>query len=137
MFLRRKGHQMINTQKLTVLFALLFALVFTSVSCSLSKGSIVIMEKPYGSCFDISLNTWSAKDTCRMSLNKGDEIQVEVVRGSGDVSLSIRGRDGGEVYSGNGLESGTFTVSVSSTGEYIVQINGHKATGRILLKKLP
>ncbi|MHC1696409.1 MAG: hypothetical protein AB9835_14320 [Eubacteriales bacterium] len=72
-----------------------------------------------------------------MSLNKGDEIQVEVVRESGDVSLSIRERDGGEVYSGNGLESGTFTVSVSGTGEYIVQINGHKATGRILLKKLP
>lgn len=78
---------------------------------------------------------WSSKNKCELSLNKGDVLQIEVVREDGEVGLTIRGENGTEPYTGNIRESIEFTVTVSETGTYTAYITGKNATGKITVKK--
>lgn len=119
-----------------IILQMVVALVLAFSACSATKGSIVINEKPFGAQFDIAFNEWSGHNKCQMSLNKGDEIQVEIVRESGEVSLAIRGKTGSEPYMGNHFDSGTFTVTVPGTDGYVIQLSGDKATGKIVLTNL-
>ena len=119
-----------------IILPMVVAVVLAFTACSATKGSIVINEKPFGAQFDITFNEWSGQNKCQMSLNKGDEIQVEIIRESGEVSLAIRGKNGSEPYMGNQFDSGTFTVTVPETDGYVIQLSGNNATAKIILTNL-
>lgn len=112
------------------------AVVLAFTACTATKGSIVINEKPFGTQFDISFNEWSAQNKCEMLLGKGEVIQVEIARDSGEISLTIRGKNGSEPYAGTNLDAGTFTVTAPETDGYLIQLSGNKATGKIVLTNL-
>ena len=78
---------------------------------------------------------WNSKDKCKLYLNEGDELQVEVVHEVGEIDLTIIGKNGSEPYTGNNLESIAFTVAVSETDEYEIRITGKNATGKVTVKK--
>ncbi|HRC80422.1 MAG TPA: hypothetical protein PLF27_03450 [Sedimentibacter sp.] len=120
-----------------IVFLPLFIAVLMVISaCTATKGSIVILENPNGSGFTMDFKDWSSQNKCELSLVKGDEIQVEVACKYGEIVLLINGKKGSEPYMGNGLKSCRFTVTVSETDEYVIQVTGKNASGKITVKKI-
>lgn len=119
-----------------IFLPLVIAIIIAILSCSATKGSILILENPNGKDFTIDFKEWSAKNKCELSLNRGDVLQIEVARESGEINLTLSGKNGSEPYTGNDLQTGIFTVAVSEKDEYVLQITGKEATGKISVKNL-
>ncbi|NLA83801.1 MAG: hypothetical protein GX854_04575 [Clostridiales bacterium] len=115
-----------------IIFLPLFigVLIFIS-ACTAPKGSIVIRDNPNGTGLTMDFKDWSLKDRRELSLNKGDVLQIEVACESGEIDLVISGENGSEPYRGNSLKSILFTVTLSETDKYFIQITGKKATGKV------
>jgi len=118
-----------------VFLPLFIAIIIVISNYSASKGSIVILEDPDGTGFKVNFKEWSSKNQCKLSLNEGDVLQVEVDREVGEIDLAISGKNGSKPYTGNNLESVFFTVTVPETDEYEIRITGKKATGKITIKE--
>lgn len=127
---------MIHRIRLIVFLPLVIAILMAIPACTASKGSIVILENPNGKGFTMDFKDWSSKDKCELSLNKGDVLQIKVVREAGEIALAVSGKNGNEPYTGNNLESGLFTVTVSETDNYEIRITGKRATGNITVKNV-
>ena len=119
-----------------IFLPLVIAIIVTISACSAPKNSIVILENPNGTGFIMDFKEWSSKNKCELSLNKGDVLQIEVVREDGKIALMISGKNGSEPYTGNNLESGVFTVTVSETDKYAIRITGKNATGKVMVKNV-
>jgi hypothetical protein len=120
-----------------IVYILIFAsILLTLNACSPTKGSIIIKENISGTGCEIEFSEWSGENKCELSLNKKDELQVVVSCTSGDIALSIRGKNGSEAYTGNGLDTITFTVKVPEADQYVIAINGRNATGSIEINNL-
>lgn len=105
-------------------------------ACSPQKGSIMIFESTNGTECTMEFKEWSAQNKCELSLGKNDELQIETSCENGEVSLSVKGKNGSRPYTGNNLGSGTFTVTVPQTDEYIITITGKNATGSLTAQNL-
>lgn len=121
-------------RKLTT--GIVLAVILLLSACTAPKGSIVILENPKGTGFTMDFTQFNAKSKCDLSLDDGDVLQVEVIRDSGSIALTVSGQNGEEPYTGNDLESGIFTIAVSETDEYVFQITGKDANGKIEVKNL-
>jgi len=119
-----------------VFLPLFIAVIITISACTAPKGSIVILEDPDGTGFTMDFKAWSAENKCELPLREGDVLQIEIARESGEITLSVSGRNGSEPYTGKGLKSGGFTVAVSETDDYAIRIAGKGATGKITVKNL-
>jgi len=119
-----------------VFLPLFIAVIITISACAEQKGIIAILENPNGKGFSMELKNYSAKNKCTLSLTKDDELQIEVAREGGEIALTISGKNGGEPYTGNDLQSGVFTVTVSETDDYVFSITGSHATGNITVTNL-
>jgi len=119
-----------------ILLPLVIAITIAVSACSVPKGSIMILENPNGTGCTMDFKEWSSKSKCELSLNKGDVLQIEVFREDGEIALTVIGKNGSEPYTGNSLESGLFTVTVSETDKYDIRITGKDATGRVMVKNV-
>ena len=127
----------INKMKKRVLTGVLTMLLILALSaCTAAKGSIVILEDGYETSFTMILEEFTSDNKCDLPLAAGNVIQVEVDREEGQFALSVSGKNGSEPYTGNDLESGIFTVTVSESDEYVFRIEGKDATGKITVKNL-
>lgn len=112
------------------LLPMMAAIVVAITACAAPKGSIVILEETDGSGFTMEFSQWSSKDSCKLSLKDGDVLKIEVDRQDGKIGLEVTGRNGSEPYTGSAVETGVFTVTVSDTDEYDIQITGKNASGK-------
>ena len=120
-----------------VIFVILVIVALNLIpACTATKGSILILENPDGTGFTMDFNEWSSVNKCELPLNKGDEVQIEVARTSGKISLFMSGKNGSEPYTGSNLKSGVFTVTVAETDQYIFHITGISATGKIIVSRM-
>ena len=119
-----------------IFLPLVIAIIVSISACSAPKNSILILENPNGTGFIMDFKEWSSKNKCELSLNKGDVLQIEVVREGGKIALMVSGKNGSEPYTGNNLESGVFTVTVSETDRYAIRITGKNATGKVMVKNV-
>lgn len=126
----------IKNNRVAIFPALILAIVLAISACTATKGSIVILEDLDGTGFTMDFREWSDKNKCELSLNKNDEIQIEVVRENGEIALALKGKNGSEPYTGNNLESCVFTVTVSEKDDYKIEINGKDATGKVKVNNL-
>lgn len=131
----RKLREGIGLEKVSI--AILSGVLCLAISaCTSAEGSIVILEDGRGMGFTMDLKDFNSRNKCELSLTEGDVVQVEVEREGGEFSLKLSGRKGNEPYAGKGLESGSFTVTVSETDDYVFGITGKNATGKITVKNL-
>ncbi len=56
-------------------------------------------------------------------------FSVEIVTDSGELGLTIKDSEGEECYTGNDLQSASFTVGVDSPGKYTVRVDADNHTG--------
>lgn len=135
------GKQQIGMRRSQTIYLMLFLPLLLVILIVLSthgttQGSIVILEKPDGTEFAMDFKDWSETDKYELSLARGDTLQIEVTRESGKVSLTVRGKNGNEPYTGNNLAPGLFTLTVSQTDQYVIWLTGNDATGKVIVKKL-
>ncbi|HHW32163.1 MAG TPA: hypothetical protein GXX20_10920 [Clostridiaceae bacterium] len=121
---------------LIVSLTLVIAIAISISACYSTKGAIVILENLDGKGFTMDFREWSSRNKCELSLIKGDELQVEVLCDEGEIALAINGKNGSEPYTGNNLKSMVFTVAVSETDEYEIQISGKNATGKVKVRNV-
>jgi hypothetical protein len=123
----KKISKIIFTGVLIIMFSL------TLMACT-PEGKIIILENGYGTGFTATFNDYTSENKCKLFLVAGDTVQVEVDHEEGKIMLTVSGKNGSQPYTGNDLKSGTFTVTVSETDEYIFHIKGNGATGKITVK---
>ena len=111
-------------------------LAYSLSACAAPTGSIVILEDGRGTGFTMEMKEFSSKNKCELYLAEGDEVQVKVEHEGGKIAFSVSGKNGSEPYTGNDLKSGTFTVTVSETDDYVFRITGKDATGKITVKNM-
>jgi hypothetical protein len=121
------------SRKLGIGIILVVALLLSACA---TGGRIVILEEPHGKGFAMDFTNFNANNKCTLALADGDVVQVEIVRDSGRIDLSVSGLKGSEPYRGNDLKTNTFTVRVSETDDYVFRITGNKANGKITVKNL-
>ncbi len=121
-------------RKLTA--GIVVAAILLLSACTAPKGSIMILEDGNGTGFTMDLKEFNSKNKCELSLAGGDVVQVEIEREGGEIALTVSGKNGGEPYTGNDLESGIFTIAVSGTDEYVFKITGKDAAGKVTVKNL-
>lgn len=127
----------LNKMKMVVLSGVLTMLFISALSaCTAAKGNIVILEGGHETGFTMTFKEYTSENKCELSLAAGDVVQVEVDREEGQIFFSINGKNGSEPYTGNDLQPGIFTVTVSETDEYVFRIRGKAATGKITVKNL-
>ncbi len=133
MFFGKQNARISRIQRMhpIIFLPLVFAIIIVLTACSASKGSIVILENPNGTGFTMDFKEWSSKNKCELFLKKGDVLQIEVAREDGEIALAVCGKNGSEPYTGNNLQSGLFTVTVSETDKYDIRIIGKNATGKV------
>lgn len=138
MFFGKRLTGLIGREKmhLAIFLPLVIVIIMALTACSPTKGSIVILDNPNGSGFTMEYKEWSTDNKCELELNKGDELQINSSNENGEIHLSIRGENGSEAYTGNELKSHSFTVTVSETDKYIIQISGKNATGSLSISKI-
>lgn len=136
MFFEKQNGIKVKKLRSNIILVLVIATVLSVSACTAAKGSIVILENPNGSGFSMDFKNWTAQNKCQLSLNRGDVLQFEIVREEGEIALAVRGDKGSEPYTGNRVESGVFTVTVSETDEYLIGITGKNATGKVMVKAL-
>jgi len=135
-FFEKQNGIKVKKLRSNIILVLVIATVLSVSACTAAKGSIVILENPNGSGFSMDFKNWTAQNKCQLSLNRGDVLQFEIVREEGEIALAVRGDKGSEPYTGNRVESGVFTVTVSETDEYLIGITGKNATGKVMVKAL-
>jgi len=130
------GKQTTRISSKTITFLSLFIAIIIGISsCSTPKGSIVILESYDGKGASMEFKEWSSKDKYTIYLNKGDVLKFEVIHEDGEIGLTVIGQKGSEPYTGNNLMSGIFTVTVSESDNYDIQITGKDATGLVSFSK--
>ena len=118
-------------------FALMVgALLLTLAACDSAGGELRIAQAGEGGGYKMAFSQWSGKNRQELSLEAGDELQVEALWEQGELSLGITGQNGGEAYQGKILATGLFTVKVAEGGTYEVHIAGSQATGSVLIRNL-
>lgn len=65
------------------------------------------------------------------ALNRGDTIDVHVVRVSGELMVSIGRKDREPIYEGRNPEMSAFRVTVPEDGDYLLTVTGKRAEGSI------
>ncbi len=104
--------------------------------CEFSLGTIVIKENEAKGEIVITLNSYNDKNDCKITLNGGDSILIDVENEKGKISLNIIGKKGSNPYTGSDVKSSRFTVTVSESDVYKIIVKGQKATGTVKIKKL-
>ena len=84
----------------------------------------------------MDLKEWRGENKGQLFLNRDDVLQIGVTRESGVINLTVSGKKGSEPYTGNDLQSGIFTVTMSETDEYVIKITGDSANGSLAIKNL-
>lgn len=119
-----------------VFLPMFIAILIAINACKAAKGSIVILEETNGTGLTMDLKEWNSQDKRELSLNKGDELRVEVACEAGQIDLTITGKNGSEPYVGNNLESFAFTVAIAETDTYVIRVAGKNATGKVSVKNI-
>ena len=65
------------------------------------------------------------------TLQKGDTIDVNVDRASGDLAITIGQEDRQPIYEGRNPQLGSFRVTVPEDGGYLLSVTGKQAQGNI------
>jgi hypothetical protein len=112
-------------------------LLLTFSGCNITKGGIIVNEKIPGKEFEIEFSKWSNENKFLLPMNQNDELQIEIINGSGTISLKISDLKGDSIYNGTGLGSASFIVKAPHDGDYLITMKGRNASGVISIKTLP
>lgn len=85
-------------------------------------------------CYRLDMEYMYEKDQHEISCQKDDKLHCSFQIEKGRVDIYIRAFDGEVIYQGNNIQSADFIVSINREGIYIIEVNGKKAEGAIVVQ---
>ena len=114
----------------TVLVAIIFSLFFM-VSCGRNfEGTIIKNDSEYF----LQATYMDGNDEHVMQLEKGCVLKITFQAEEGNMSLEIKSPSGASIYSGNGTNATDFTLNVSESGYYAINVSARRAKGIVRVK---
>lgn len=114
---------------LLLMSALLLSL-FTGCGKQIFDGSRTGNDKQ----FIMDYTVLNKTETHEMKLDKGAKVDVAIKNKSGRLDVIVESADGKEIYKGNDIESGQFTLEIKDSGTYKFTVTGAKAKGSVSFK---
>lgn len=75
-----------------------------------------------GTSMEMSYDNFSGERSKIISLKANTTIKVEIVTNNGEIALSIVDKAGDMAYTGNGIKTGSFSVTVDKDTDYIIKV---------------
>ena len=82
----------------------------------------------------LEIEKMNGKDLHTLDLQAGDVLKVEFETVKGSLDLEIKAPDGTTIYRGDGKAATDFTVNISKSGVYTVNVLARHARGRISIQ---
>jgi hypothetical protein len=119
-------------KKLTslLLIGALLLTLFTACGKQIFDGSRTGNDKQ----FIMDYKVLNKTETHEMKLDKGAKVDVAIKNTSGRLDVFVESADGKEIYKGNDIESGQFTLEIKDAGNYKFIVTGSKAKGSVSFK---
>ena len=127
-----------STLKYTIIMLVLCLLVLTLFGCGRGNGNYnqVTAVGRVSSRTDTGISSkhklLDGREQYTIHVSDGEElaVRVSILTQTGSLSLTIGKRDHAPVYTGNDMESGTFTVYLRESGDYsvIIDANNHEGS---------
>ena len=80
---------------------------------------------------DLTFTSLNTTEFQMFKVYAGDELEGEVNRESGALSIQIKAVDGDILYENKNADSGNFTVEIPESGSYWVSVAGREAKGKV------
>lgn len=91
------------------------------------------VKNPDSYLLDIRL--MNGNDVHSMNLNEGDVLQIRFETDKGELQMEIKAPDGTAVYNGNGKVATDFTMNITQSGVYTIEVEARKAKGIIHIQR--
>ena len=91
------------------------------------------VKNPVSYLLDIRL--MNGNDVHSMNLNEGDVLQIRFETDKGELQMEIKAPDGTAVYNGNGKVATDFTMNITQSGVYTIEVEARKAKGIIHIQR--
>ena len=80
--------------------------------------------------FIMNYSIFNGTDYQLLELEAGDIVDVKIVSDSGTLNIKVT-RDGYSLFNGNGVQTGTFQLTIPESGTYKFEVTGKKAKGSV------
>ena len=127
-----------STLKYTIIMLVLCLLVLTLFGCGRGNGNynqvtaVGRVSSQTGTRISSKHKLLDGREQYTIHVSDGEElaVRVSILNQNGSLSLTIGKRDHTPVYTGNDMESGTFTVYLRESGDYsvIIDANNHEGS---------
>jgi nitrogen regulatory protein PII-like uncharacterized protein len=97
LFRKQNAGGCVLNMKPVIFLPLMIAVMIALTACTATKGSIMILENANGTGFTMEFKELSARNKCELSLEKDDELQIEISRDEGEIALTISGKNGSDL----------------------------------------
>lgn len=82
----------------------------------------------------LEIERMNGTDMHTLDLQTGDALKVQFETVKGSLNTEIKAPDGTTIYSGDGKETTDFTVNITESGVYTVNVLARHAKGRIFIQ---
>lgn len=115
-----------------LLLQITFIFCILIISCSQFDGNISFSED----CIKMDYTIFNQQKTGFLNLSEGDSVLVSILQEKGfiDVSVVLPGKE--PIYEGHKLSNTKFTLNIHESGNYQISVNGHNASGSVIIEKL-
>lgn len=95
-----------------------------------ARASVGVNRSADENNFVLEFRVLNTSEYHTFELAAGDEIEAEIVRESGDISITVQKGKDDPVYEGAKPLSGTFRIGIEESGNYRVTVTGNEVKGR-------
>lgn len=129
-----KQFELMKRNKFSISVFLLSAVMAVVLSgCNQVEFSGSRVKNPDSYLLDIRL--MNGNDVHSMNLNEGDVLQIRFETDKGELQMEIKAPDGTAVYNGNGKVATDFTMNITQSGVYTIEVEARKAKGIIHIQR--
>ncbi len=110
-------------------------LVLAMALSGCSNAAFIGNSYKIGNNITIEFQLMNSNQTQEIDLKAGDTVRFDVTKESGKINVAFGIRNSSPDYEGNDLESTSFTVTVHTSGRYVLSVTGENAKGSVRLTK--
>ena len=126
--------ELMKRNKFSISVFLLSAVMAVVLSgCNQGEFTGSRVKNPVSYLLDIRL--MNGNDVHSMNLNEGDVLQIRFETDKGELQMEIKAPDGTAVYNGNGKVATDFTMNITQSGVYTIEVEARKAKGIIHIQR--
>lgn len=106
---------------------LMITMMITISGCV--QASVGVVRNADENKFVLEYKTLNTSEYHTFKLAAGDEIEAEIIRESGDISVTVQKGKDDPIYEGVAPPSGAFRIGITESGNYRVTVTGNGAKG--------